>query len=234
MADLNIEQQLQDINNKLDTLAGYVAEQQKRQQEMDELKKDMSLIAKDMFDSAVEELSDVAPYFETKDALLLLKKLMRNTRNLNQVMDQFEGARDLFADLQPLGKQMFDQLLDNLNEMDKKGYFEFGSELIKIIDTIVTSFSPQDVKLLRENITTILLTVKSMTQPQMLSSVNNALQFFQHMDIAIERDISLTRLLRQLNDPEVKRGLYFALEFVKNISGQPQQQEQLTTLKKEQ
>jgi len=176
-----LENELSEIHQKLDFITSQMKEYQQRQREIKELKDDMSLIAKDVFDAAVEGLEDVAPYFDTKDLIHLLKKLLRNTKNLNRILTQLESAEDLLADLQPLGKQMFDQLLDTMNELDKKGYFDFFKESIKILDTIVTSFSVEDVRLLRENITPILMTVKSMTQPQMLSTVDKALGFFQKM-----------------------------------------------------
>ena len=219
MSNAEISKQLEDINLKLNTISQQMIETQKRQKEFDELKADMAIIGKDIFNSAVEELEDVAPYFDTKDLVYLMKKILRNTRNLNTMLTQMEGAADLFTDLKPLGKQMFDELMENLNEMDRKGYFEFFSEAVKIIDTVITSFNVDDVKLLKENIVSILMTVKSMTQPEMLSSANNALGFFQKMDIDVQKDISYFKLIKQLKDPEVKRGLSFMLEFVKNMAG---------------
>ena len=219
MDNANISKQLEDINQKLNIISQQMLETQKRQKEFEELKDDMSIIGKDMFDAAVQELEDVAPYFDTKDLIYLVKKLLRNTRNLNTMLTQMEGAADLFTDLKPLGKQMFDELMDNLNEMDRKGYFEFFSEAVSIVDTVVTSFKVDDVKLLKDNIVSILMTIKSITQPEMLSSVNNALGFFQKMDIDVQEDISYFKLIKQLKDPEVKRGLSFMLEFVKNMAG---------------
>ncbi len=213
-----MEQQLADINQKLDFITATMAEYQRKQREMDELKNDLTLIARDVFDSAVTELNEVAPYFDTGDLVHLLKKLLRNTRNINRLLTQMESVEGLFQDLKPLGKQMFDQMLETLNEMDRKGYFEFMKEATKIVDTIVTSFSVEDVRLLRENITSILLTIKGITQPDMLQTVNSALQFFKKMDITIDRDISYGMLLKEIRDPEVKKGLLFMLEFVKSMA----------------
>jgi len=218
MEKVNMEQQLADINQKLDFITATMAEYQRKQREMDELKNDLTLIARDVFDSAVTELNEVAPYFDTGDLVHLLKKLLRNTRNINRLLTQMESVEGLFQDLKPLGKQMFDQMLETLDEMDRKGYFEFMKEATKIVDTIVTSFSVEDVRLLRENITSILLTIKGITQPDMLQTVNSALQFFKKMDITIDRDISWGMLLKEIRDPEVKKGLLFMLEFVKSMA----------------
>ena len=218
MDNKSIELEINAIHKKLDFITDQLQQNQARSQEMQELKNDLALIGKDMFDAAVEELEDVAPYFETSDLIHLVKKLLRNTRNLNKMLTQLEGAEDLFRDLQPLGKEIFDQILDTLNELDKKGYFEFFGEALKIVDTVVTTFNVADVRLLRENIGTILLTLKGMTQPEMLGSMNNALAFFQKMDVDVKDDVSLFYLMKQLRDPEVKKGIAFSLEFIKNMA----------------
>ncbi len=218
METAELQQELKSIHEKLDFLTGQLKQQQQYQREMKELKDDLGLISKDMFNAAVVELEDVAPYFDTGDIVHLLKRLLRNVRNLNKMMEHLESAQDLFADLQPLGKQVFDEIMETMNELDRKGYFEFFSEGFKILDTIVTSFSVDDVRHLRENITTIILTIKNLTQPEMLSSVDNALSFFSKMDIDIDHEISMMELFRKMRDPEVKKGMAFMLEFVKSMA----------------
>lgn len=213
-----LREEISAINKKLDIITGQLAEQQKGQREMKELKDDLSLIAKDMFDSAVEELNDVAPYFETQDLILMVKKLLGNTKNLNRLLSQMESLDDLYQDVQPLVKQIFDEVLDTLNDFDKKGYFEFVKEAMLIVDEIVTSFSVEDVKLLRENVTSILLTVKGMTQPEMLKSVDNAVGFFNKMDITVEKTPSYFEIMKEMNNPEVKKGMMFMLQFMKNMA----------------
>lgn len=213
-----LENEIREIHQKLDIITRQMHEQQVRQQEWQELRSDMTLIGKDIFDAAVTELEDVAPYFDTADLAHLLKKLLRNTRNLSKMLTQMESVNDLFEDLKPLGKQVFDEWLENFNEFDRKGYFDFFGEAIKIVDTVVTSFSVEDVRLLRENITSILLTIKGITQPDMLNTVDNALGFFSKMDITVEKDISYMEIFREMRNPEVRRGIVFMLEFVKNMA----------------
>ena len=218
MEKTNISKEIHDIHQKLDLITQQLQDFRKRQNEMDELKRDLTIIGKDVFDATVDELEDIAPYFDTKDLFHLLKKLLRNTRNINQILSQLESMSDLYRDLQPLGKHIFDEILEKLNNLDEKGYFEFMRESAKIVDTIVTSFTIDDVRMLRENITSILLTVKSMTQPEILDTVDNAVGFFRKMDIKVEEKISYLDIIKELRKPEVKQGLIFMLEFVKNMA----------------
>ncbi len=220
MEPKKIEQEILESHKKLDYITQQLQDTCKHNEEIQELKNDLALIGKDMFDAAIEELEDVAPYFDTSDLLHLGKKLLRNTRNLNRMLTQLESAEDLFHDLRPLGKQMFDELLYTLDEFDRKGYFEFFGEALKIVDTVVTTFDVEDVRLLRENIASILLTIKDMTQPEMLNSMNNALDFFKKMDVVIKDEVSFFTIIKKLRDPEVKKGIAFSLEFIKNMAQQ--------------
>ncbi len=218
MENKRLESEIREINKKLDFISAQMQEYQAHQKEIKELKDDLALIAKDMFDAAVDELEEVSPYFDSSDLLHLGKKLLRNARNLNKMLTQVEGAADLFKDLRPIGKEIVEELLETLNELDRKGYFEFFGEMLKIMDTVVNAFSVEDIRLLRENIASILLTIKNLTQPEMLDSMNNALDFFKNTDIDAQKDVSLFALLKQLKDPEVKKGIAFSLGFIKNMA----------------
>ena len=102
--------------------------------------------------------------------------------------------------------------------MDRKGYFAFIKEISAIMDSIVTHFSVEDVRLLSENIVMILETVKNLTQPKMLHALNNALTVYQNIDIESIEEYSAMRALRELRTPEMKRGLGFIITFLKNVS----------------
>jgi uncharacterized protein YjgD (DUF1641 family) len=95
------------------------------------------------------------------------------------MIEQVESASDFLKDATPLGKQVVNQRMETLQELDRKGYFDFFRESMKILDTVVTTFSVEDVRLFRENVVSILLTLKNLTQPEMLSTVDNALRFFK-------------------------------------------------------
>lgn len=227
MEKKNLELQIREINEKLDFITRQMQENQRRQRELTELKDDLTMIGKDIFQAATQELDEVAHHFTTEDLLYLFKKLLRNTRNLNKMMDQMESAADFFQDATPLGKQVFNQVMDTMSELDKRGYFDFLKEFVTIIDTVVTTFSVEDVRLFRENVAEILLTLKNLTQPEMLGTVNNALDFFKKMDVEVEQKVSYFQLIKELRDPEMKRGIEFVIKFMKNMV-KPNGNEQLT------
>ena len=218
METKELQEQLASIQTQLSFITGEIEAQRRTRRELEELKDDLNHIAGEVFSAAVTELDEVAQHVETKDILFLIKKLLRNTRNLTRLMDQMEGIADFAQDAAPITKDLFHEVMTTLDEMDRKQYFEFFSEFVKIVDTVVTSFSIEDVRHLRENIASILSTVKNLTQPEMLSTVNNALGFYKKMDIMVEKDIGYWKILKELRDPETRRGIAFTIQFLKNMA----------------
>jgi uncharacterized protein YjgD (DUF1641 family) len=51
----------------------------------------------------------------------------------------------------------------------------------------------------------------------MLATVNNAVSFYRKMEIDVKKEVSYRDLFKQLQDPEVKRGLFFMLEFARSM-----------------
>ena len=213
-----IEKQLAEINQKLAYITEQMELQARRQREKDELRQDLGRIANDVFQTAVVELDEVAHHFDSADLLHLVKKLLRNVRNLTRMFDQMESFSDFMRDATPIAREAFFDLLYTLDQLDQKGYFEFFKEATKIVDEIVSSFSIEDVRALSENIVTILLTVKNLTQPDMLMAINNAISVYKNLDINIEGEISYWRLIKEARTPEMRRGIAFGIQFLKNLS----------------
>lgn len=218
MIEKNLEQQLAEINRKLEFLTEQMAMQAQRQRAWQELQDDLSRVGIDLFRSAVTELEEVSHHFDLQDLLHLMKKLLRNTRNFSQLVDRMESAGDLFKDFAPIGRQAFLDLLRTLDEFERKGYFEFSKELFAIIDRIVTTFTVEDVRALGNNVVAILSTIRNLTQPDMLSAVNNAVAVYKNLDVEVSEDLSYWQLLKHANTPETKRGLAVGLQFLRNLS----------------
>ncbi|MCA9922683.1 MAG: DUF1641 domain-containing protein, partial [Anaerolineales bacterium] len=217
------DQAVVELNQKIDALTIQVAylteearQQQRRRQEMDELKSDLTPIASDLFRLSVEQLDEVESYVQLEDVLRLLKRLMRNTRNLEQMLDQMESMGSLYQDLNPLGQDAFLSLMNQLDVMERKGYFTFLRGGMAIMDQVVTSFSEEDVRQLGENIVLILNTVKEMTQPEIMHLLQNTATVMREEETT--ENISMFSILRQLNDPAVKRGLAKTLTVLRTVS----------------
>lgn len=220
-ATLTADATIVELNNKLDKLAtqiDFLAEeayrQRRRQEEWDDLKADLTPIGNDLFKMSVEQLEEVQQYVEMEDVLRLVKRLLRNTRNLEQMLDQFESLMDLWEDVGPLSRDAFLTLMQQLNEMEQKGYFVFMQGGLDIMDKVVTSFTEEDVQQLGDNVVLILNTVKEMTQPEIMTMLSNTALTIQDEEPV---DTSMISILRQLNDPAVRKGLAKTLNVLKSV-----------------
>lgn len=221
MSTAQLNETLESIQGKLDHITIEIDRMKRQREEMEELKKDLTIIAGDVFSSLVKELDEVAPFVNSGDFTHLGKQLLRNTNNISNGLTKLEGAADLMEDLKPIGKDLFRQVLMTLDELEKRGYTDFIKGMIEVLDNIVVHFSADDIKALSENIVTILETVKELTQPQMLTSVENMLTVFRRMETENIEEYSVWKAVKELNTPEMKRGIGFMMTFLKHVIKEP-------------
>ncbi|MGB2895961.1 MAG: DUF1641 domain-containing protein [Anaerolineales bacterium] len=214
---------LENIHKKLDYLTEYVEAQHRRQQEFDELKQDAIPIANHMIKLSIDELAEIGTEFQVEDLFFLLKRLLRNTGMLMRLVDMLEAGMDLTEELKPIGLQAFSDMVETLDRLEREGYFTYMREGWGIVERIVHEFNEEDVRALGDNVVAILKTVRSMTQPEILSLANQAISAVQP-SAAEEEDVSTLSLLRELSDPKVRRGISRMLNLLKVLADQPTNQ----------
>lgn len=226
-----MEQSLLELNEKLDRLTdqvAYLTEQAQRTEReraaRAELMRDLTPIVNDAYRLTVEQLEEVEQYVSLDDLLRLIKRLARNGRNMEKILDQLESVMDLAETVVPLGDAAFGRAVNELTTLERKGYFTFAKGGWQILDNIVTSFGEEDVRQLGSNVVLILQTIKEMTQPEVM-------HFARNMVSAIESEgpaavsISYRSLLGQMRDPNVRRGLALTLRVLRNLGLQSSPQE---------
>lgn len=217
----NLQVQVDLINKKLDIILEEIELQKKYRREMEDLKDDLMRVGKDLYSTAVEELDQIHDHVNTKEILHFGKYMLRNVGTINKVIQQLESTKDFLTDAAPLIRQTIFDFMAKLDEFDRLGYFEFFKESRGIVDKAVTSFSKEDVKALGDNIVTIINTIKNLTQPDMLQALNNALGVYKKLNIEVNEKVSLISLMKEMNSPEVRKGLVFGIRFLKSLAERP-------------
>jgi len=64
----------------------------------------------------------------------------------------------------------------------------------------------------------ILNTVKDITQPNMLKSIDNAVRMYSSIETENIPSYSIWKLMREINSPEMKKAIGFGITFMKNMS----------------
>ena len=218
MEAISVEQQIQLLNDKMDRILDHVQEQRLRTQVIEDLMADLSIVGKDVYDSAVAELDKQSVELDPSQISNLGIKTLKNLPNFAIALDSFESIMDLVKDAGPIVNETIIDLTHKLHEMEQKGYFEFFSQAAGIMDNIISHFPPEDVKLLADNVVPILETVKSLTQPEMMTAMKNAIQVFNSIEQENIPSYGIGKLIREMGKPEMKQAVGFAVVFLKNLS----------------
>ena len=221
-----MDQALLALNEKLDRLTNqvaYLTEQTQRaereRESRTELMRDLTPIVNDVYRLTVEQLEEVEQYVSLDDLLRLVKRLARNGRNIEKMLDQLESVMDLAETIVPLSDAAFGRAVTELATLERKGYFTFAKGGWQIMDNIVTSFGEDDVRQLGNNVVLILRTIKEMTQPEVMNFARNMVSSIES-ESAAEVSISNRSLFGQMRDPNVRRGLALTMRVLHSLGQQ--------------
>ena len=214
------------LHEKLDLLAGQVqilTEQarsaSRRQAERDELLQDVIPIADEALQLVTVQLEEVQEYVDLCDVLRLVKRLLRNGRNIDKMLDQLESLMDLAQTVGPLTDSAFEKATDLLQSAERRGYFALARGGARAADNVVTSFSPEEIEQLGDNVVPLVNVMRDVTQPQVLNLVHEVISKSE-VELAQPIDTSLRSLLSQMRDPDTRRGLVLTMRVLRVIGAQ--------------
>jgi uncharacterized protein YjgD (DUF1641 family) len=210
-----------DICQKMDAILDQLEAQRQRSLALEELKNDLIPIGNQMVKLTIDELAEIGSDFQLEDLLFLVKRLLRDTKLLSDLLDKMESTVELVGDVQTIGNQAFNQSVLILDRLEREGYFTFARSSWRILEKIVAEFDEEDVNALGDNIVLILNTIKSMTQPEIMNFVHNTL-LVAEKEVEKPVDISYSGLIRQMRDPSVRRGLALTMRVLQVVGTQPE------------
>ncbi len=221
-----MDQTLADLHHKVDALTeqvAYLSEQarwaERQRQDRAELMRDLTPIANQAFRLTMEQLEEIQDYVDLSDLLRLFKRLLRNGRNLERMLDQLEGLVDLADTVGPLADEIFAKSIEALAELERKGYFAVARGGMHAADSVVASLSEADMQRLAQSAGLLAELVKGLAQPELLLFVQGVVETAQR-EANEPLDASLLGLLRLLRDPAVRRGLGLVLRLLRAVGAQ--------------
>jgi len=180
------------LHQKLDYLTEQLESQRRRQDEINEFVTDAVPVVNHMIKLSIDELAEIGTDFQLEDLTFLLKRVLRDTRLLVGLLDQVEAFAELAEEGQVMGKRIFHQVTMELDRLEREGYFELARAGAGVADKLVHQVNGKDVEKLGDNL-------------------------IASMNADVPENPSLFALLKQMNDPKVKRGLYRSLNLLKAI-----------------
>jgi len=171
--------------------------------------------------SAVETVTTAAVSAPGSDS----ERLDRIEARLEVLLDhaerrdaELEPLRDLAAEVGVLSGPAMDAVTSRVADLDERGYLGFARSGGRVVERIVASFDEDDVEALGDNVVLMLETLRDLTQPEILQLLRQTAGSVSHLDVPADATPPSTfALLKQLRDPEVRRGLARMLELLRTV-----------------
>lgn len=214
-------------DKRLDLLTEQVAliAEEMRQQRLQrerwaDLVSDSAPVVSGAFDMLSHELESLSDDVTVEDAVQLARTVARAVPTMEALLRQLESLSKLGDEIVPLATPAMASLTSALQGLEDKGYFTFAKGGADIVEKVVTSFTEDDIEALGDNVVLILNTVKEMTQPEVMTLLQRTALTAQDVDDEFVEAPSTFALLRQMRDPQTRRGLGRVMTMLRTIGAE--------------
>lgn len=204
---VELAEQIERMSAQLDIIVAETLAQRQAREKWVELSDTLVPVTRGAMDVATRELDDLSDEVTADDLVRFARTAARSLPKLEALMAQMDSLSELLHTLNSLSGAAMGKATEVLATADEKGYFAFAREGSKIADRVVTEFSEEDVQALGDNVVTILNAVKEMTQPEVMGLVQRTAISVQDVEEAHIEPPSMFALLKQMRDPQTRRGL---------------------------
>ena len=192
MNENNIQQQIDEMNGKLDLLLHHVSEQRAKSETVEDLISDLSIIGKDVYDSTVEELDNRKVEIDPAELTELGISFLRNIKNVISMMDTFESMVDLTKEVGPIANEVIIDISKKLGEFEEKGYFNFFRDAVLVMEKII--------------------------QTDIMKSANNVVSVYSSLQNEEIPNYSMWQIVKEMKSPEMRKSMGFMITFMKGLS----------------
>lgn len=181
----NIQEQINDIQRKLDTILESIEQQKQSREALDDLVADVGLVAKDAFGHAVVTLDKAQVELDHSHLSMLFIKFLQNIDTFYEMLEMMESARDFLKDATPILHQVGLDAIHKMNEFDRKGYFDILRNLSSpdVLDGFVrASRAMAEVKMDdRLDDRSLFALLREMNSPEVRKSLSYSLRLVKAM-----------------------------------------------------
>ena len=196
--DSRLAERFDRLSAQVDEITAELRRQREAREQWEELVQTLVPVSRGAFDVASRELDDLSGEVTVDDAIRLARTLARSLPQLERLLAQVQGLTELGAEVTSLGGAGFAKVADSLAEAERKGYFAVARGGRTVVDRVVSTYADEDFDALADNLVQLL---GVLSQP---------------LDTP-----SLLGLLKQMREPQTRRGLARALALVKTIGDEP-------------
>ena len=215
-----VEERLDRLDEQLGEVVAELRHQRLERERWRELADELAPIAEQAMNMTIAQLASGS--FDAGEIAGLVRAVLQDAAAIQAWIGPLRSLAAMADEAGPLATSAVSSLNARLQLLDERGYFAFARQVAGVLDTIVTSFSHEDVKLLGDNIVLILETVKEMTQPEVMGLLGRTALSIRQVQASGATPVPSTfALLGQMRDPDVRRGLARLLATLRTLGAQP-------------
>ena len=215
-----VDERLDLLTEQVAVIADEMRHQRLQREQWADLVSDSAPVVSGAFDMVSRELETLSEEVTVEDAVRLARTLATAVPTMEALLAQLNSLNALAADVVPLGTPAMATVTATLQDLDDRGYFAFARGGAGIVDKVVTSFTEEDVEALGDNVVLILNTVKEMTQPEVMTLLQRTALTAQDVDDEFTDAPSTFALLKQMRDPQTRRGLGRVMTMLRTIGAE--------------
>lgn len=217
MTTLTADPRLDRIADQLDAVTAELAALRAERARWSELATDLTPILTRGLEAGAERLGDLE--LDTRDFGELGAALIEALPAITALVRAIGPLSELAGTAAPLLEPAVKVSTARLTDLEDRGYFDFASGTLGVLDRVVTSFDRTDLEALGDNVVLILQTVRDMTQPEVMTMLRRTFSTVTEDDIG--EPPGTLALLRELRDPGVRRGLSKVLHTLRTLGDDP-------------
>jgi len=145
----------------------------------------------------------------------VLAKLEALTAQVAYLVERQKKQEELLAEMMPIAKEVLATATTRLADLEQRGYFAFGREAVRVAERVVEGFSAEDVHAFGDAVVSILETVRSVTQPEVLATIAETGKVLEESDRV--QPLGLVGMVRATGNDDVQKGMAVMLEVLRQV-----------------
>ncbi|MDP2316950.1 MAG: TusE/DsrC/DsvC family sulfur relay protein [Pseudomonadota bacterium] len=147
--------------------------------------------------------------------LTIEDRLDRIATDLAYVAERQRRMEELVDEMMPIAKQAMGVAAERLAAMETQGYFRFGRAAMTVADRVVERYDQEELDAFAANVSTLLDTVRALTQPEVLALASEAGEVVQNRDRL--EPLGVFGMVRAAGDQDVQRGMATMMELLRHV-----------------
>jgi uncharacterized protein YjgD (DUF1641 family) len=183
-----------------------------------ELREELAPRVNEAVQALIVELADVEADFQIEDLIHLVKKSMRNVRNLSFALESLKNLIDFAVTAEPLMKSTIPRFIYYLDGLERKGVFRVLNQGVEVLEKVGESYSQEQIDQIGNGLVRLLEMAEKLTQPAALDLLSRAAEVPQHVDFSTAKPVGAWGMLGELSDPEVKKGMGVLMALTRGLA----------------